>query len=45
MRQGMVMKDNEAIGSGGSLQDSAYVLDNAGEQAPARFANGRGSSH
>jgi hypothetical protein len=31
------MKDNEAIGSGGSNKDSAYVLDNAGGQAPARF--------
>lgn len=31
------MKDNAAIRSGGSKKDSAYVLDNAGEQAPARF--------
>jgi SAM-dependent methyltransferase len=34
VRQAM---DNKAIGSGGSKKDSAYVLDNAGEQAPARF--------
>jgi SAM-dependent methyltransferase len=34
---GMVMKDSEAMDTGGSKRDSAYVLDNAGEQAGARF--------